>query len=81
MDVFRRCVEDLGAIERLLELPHGYEIARKMFAEIEPLIQLLDAMKTRDPSGAISCLVKFAEIQRARIERDGERLTAESLSI
>jgi len=34
MDPFRRCVQDLEAIDRLLELPHGHDIAFEMFREL-----------------------------------------------
>ena len=76
MDAFRQCVEDLGTIDRLLELPHGREIAVRLFRETEPYVELLDAMKSRDPTGAIRQVVEFAAGIRTRIDEDSGRMTA-----
>jgi hypothetical protein len=61
MDPFRRCVQDLEAITRLLELPHGKDIALIMFREMSPYLMQLAALRDRDPTGALKCLFEYAE--------------------
>jgi hypothetical protein len=75
MDAFQQCVEDLATIDRLIELPHGRDIAVHLFRELCPYIVLLDAMKARDPSGGIRQVVDFAEGIRIRLGLDHVRLT------
>ena len=67
MDPFRRCVQDLEAIDRLLELPHGHDIAFEMFRELLPYLWELSPLKDRDPSGALTCLFDYAEGMRVRL--------------
>jgi hypothetical protein len=76
MEIFWQCVEDLGTIDRLLELPHGQEIAERMFRDVAPVLELLEPMKARDPTGAIARLLEFADGVRARIAPDTARMTA-----
>ena len=61
MDPFRRCVQDLEAINRLLELPHGQDIAVVMFRELQPLFLQLSSLRPRDPTGAVASLFEYAE--------------------
>jgi hypothetical protein len=67
MDPFRRCVQDLEAIDRLLELPHGRDIAFEMFRELLPYLWQLTPLRDRDPSGALACLFDYAEGVRVRL--------------
>ena len=67
MDPFRRCVQDLEAIDRLLELPHGRDIAFEMFRELLPYLWDLSSLRDRDPSGAVACLFEYAESIRLRL--------------
>jgi len=67
MDPFRRCVQDLEAIGRLLELPHGHDIAFEMFRELLPYLWELSPLRERDPSGAVACLFDYAEGMRVRL--------------
>ena len=67
MDPFRRCVLDLEAIDRLLELPHGHDIAFEMFRELLPYLWQLSPLRDRDPSGALACLFDYAEGMRVRL--------------
>ena len=67
MDPFRRCVQDLEAIDRLLELPHGHDIAFEMFRELLPYLWQLSPLRDRDPSGALACLFDYAEGMRVRL--------------
>ena len=67
MDGFQRCVRDLDAINRLLELPHGHDIAREMYRELQPYLRQLTPLREHDPSGAVSCLFDYAEGVRARL--------------
>jgi len=60
MDQFRQCVEDLGTIRRLLELPSGHDIAAKMFREVTPYLQELDELKERDPTGASARVLEYS---------------------
>ena len=68
MDPFRRCVQDLEAINRLLDLPNGYDIALVIFREMLPHLWQLDTLKDRDPSGAVACLFDYAESIRIRLD-------------
>jgi hypothetical protein len=67
MDPFRRCVQDLEAIDRLLQLPHGHDIAFEMFRELLPYLWQLGPLRDRDPSGALACLFDYAEGMRVRL--------------
>ena len=67
MDPFRRCVQDLEAIDRLLELPHGRDIAFEMFRELLPYLWQLSPLRDRDPTGALTCLFDYAEGVRLRL--------------
>jgi hypothetical protein len=67
MESFRRCVEDLESIDRLLELPHGRDIALEIFRELQPFLAELGSLKDRDRSGAVSSLFEFAESIRVRV--------------
>ena len=67
MDPFRRCVQDLEAIDRLLELPHGHPIAFEMSRELVPYLSQLSPLRERDPSGALACLFEYAESMRVRL--------------
>ena len=67
MEPFRRCVEDLESIDRLLELPHGRDIALEIFRELQPYLAELVPLRDRDRSGAVSSLFEFAESIRVRI--------------
>ncbi len=67
MDSFARCVQDLEAVDRLLELPHGHDIAVEMFREVLPYLWQLRALKERDRSGALACLFDYAEGIRLRL--------------
>ncbi len=61
MDPFQRCVEDLGSIDRLLELPHGKDIALEMFRELAPYMAELATLKDRDPTGAVALLFEYSD--------------------
>ena len=67
MDPFQRCVEDLGSIDRLLELPHGKDIALEMFRELAPHTADLAALRDRDPTGAVALVLDYAESIRIRL--------------
>ena len=67
MDPFQRCVEDLGSIDRLLELPHGKDIAVEMFRELTPHVAQLATLKERDPTGAVALVLEYSESIRARL--------------
>jgi hypothetical protein len=67
MDAFQRCVQDLGSIDRLLQLPHGRDIAVEMFRELSPYLDQLTGLKEQDPTGALACLLDFADAARARL--------------
>ena len=67
MDGFQRCVRDLESIDRLLELPHGYDIAVEMYREMLPYLWQLAPLKEHDPTGAVSCLFDYSERVRARL--------------
>jgi hypothetical protein len=67
MDGFQRCVRDLESIDRLLELPHGQDIAVEMYREMLPYLWQLAPLKEHDPTGAVDCLFDYAERLRARL--------------
>jgi hypothetical protein len=67
MDAFQRCVRDLESIDRLLELPHGYDIALEMFREMLPYLWQLGPLRERDPSGAVDCLFEYADGIKSRL--------------
>jgi hypothetical protein len=70
MDAFQRCVQDLGSIDRLLQLPNGREIAVEMFRELTPYLTQMATLKEHDPTGALACLLDYAEGARARLDLD-----------
>jgi len=65
MDAFQRCVQDLGSIDRLLQLPHGRDIAVEMFRELSPYLDQLTGLREQDPTGALACLFDYADGARA----------------
>jgi hypothetical protein len=67
MDDFQRCVRDLESIDRLLELPHGHDIATEMYREMLPYLWQLAPLREHDPSGAVGCLFDYAERVRVRL--------------
>jgi hypothetical protein len=67
MDKFQQCVEDLGTISRMLELPHGQDIAAELLRELAPYLKELSALERRDPSGAVRLIVEYAEGLRSRL--------------
>ncbi|MEP6467126.1 MAG: hypothetical protein ABJB05_12525 [Parafilimonas sp.] len=67
MGPFQRCVEDLGSIDRLLELPHGKDIAREMFRELAPFMAELAPLKDRDTTGAVALIFEYSERIRVRL--------------
>ena len=67
MDAFLRCVQDLAAIDRLLELPHGHDIALEMYRESMPYLLELQALRERDPSGAAARICDYADDLRKRL--------------
>jgi hypothetical protein len=67
MVTFQQCVEDLGTIGRMLELPHGQDIATEMLRELEPYLKELRALERRDPTGAVGCILEYAEALRAQL--------------
>jgi hypothetical protein len=67
MDSFQRCVQDLEAIDRLLELPNGRDIAVEMLRELSPYFLELTALREHDPTGAIGCLLDYAQGVRLRL--------------
>jgi hypothetical protein len=70
MDAFQRCVQDLGSIDRLLQLPNGKEIAVEMFRELTPYLDQMAELRGLDPTGATACLLDYAEAARARLNFD-----------
>jgi hypothetical protein len=67
MDAFQQCVEDLGTIERMLELPHGYDIACEVFRESGPYLKQLEAISLHDPTGGVKLILEYAEKVRRRL--------------
>jgi hypothetical protein len=67
MDKFKQCVEDLGTIGRMLELPHGQDIAAEMLRELAPYLRELGELERRDPTGAVSLILEYAEGLRSRL--------------
>jgi hypothetical protein len=67
MDSFCQCVEDLGTIGRMLELPHGHDIASEMLRELSPYLKQLAAVSGRDPSGGVKLILDYAEGLRTRL--------------
>jgi hypothetical protein len=68
MDAFKQCVEDLGTVGRMLELPHGHDIAREMLRELSPYLKELSALSGRDPTGGIKLILDYAEGLRIRLK-------------
>ena len=67
MDNFQQCVEDLGTIGRMLELPHGQDIAKELLRELAPYLEELGAIERRDPTGAVRLILEYAEGLRGRL--------------
>jgi hypothetical protein len=68
MDAFQQCVEDLGTVGRMLDLPHGHDIAREMLRELGPYLKELSALSGRDPTGGIKLILDYAEGLRIRLK-------------
>jgi hypothetical protein len=68
MDSFGQCVEDLGTIGRMLELPHGRDIATEMLRELTPYLKELATLSGRDPTGAIKLILDYAEGLHTRLK-------------
>jgi hypothetical protein len=68
MDNFQQCVEDLGTISRMLELPHGQGIAAELLREHAPYLKELSALERRDPTGAVRLILEYAEGLRTRLQ-------------
>jgi hypothetical protein len=68
MDAFGQCVEDLGTIGRMLELPHGRDIAVQMLRELAPYLKELEVLKERDPTGAVRLILDYVEQLRTRLK-------------
>ena len=67
MDSFRQCVEDLGTISRMLELPHGRDIAVEMLRELDPYLKELSTLNGRDPTGAVKLILEYADELQTRL--------------
>jgi hypothetical protein len=68
MDKFQQCVEDLGTISRMLELPHGQGIAVELLRELAPYLKELGELERRDPTGAIRLILEYGEGLRVRLQ-------------
>ncbi len=73
MDAFQQCLEDLGTIERMLELPHGYDIACEVFRETGPYLKQLEAINHHDPTGAVKLVLAYAEKVRRQMNIEASR--------
>lgn len=73
MDSFQRCVEDLETIGRMLELPHGRDIAVEMHRELGPYLKELSALVQRDPTGGVKCILDHAEWLRVQLHGSESR--------
>ena len=67
MENFQQCVEDLGTIGRMLELPHGRDIATEMLRELTPYLKELSLLNGRDPTGGVKLILEYAEGLRTRL--------------
>jgi len=67
MDTFRQCVEDLDTIGRMLELPHGRDIAVEMLRELTPYLKELAALQGRDPTGAVKRILAHVDYLKAEV--------------
>ena len=67
MDNFRQCVDDLATISRMLELPHGRDIAAEMLRELEPYLTELKALTARDATGGVKVILDYATGLRTRL--------------
>jgi hypothetical protein len=68
MDSFQQCVEDLGTIGRMLELPHGRDIAIEMLRELTPYLTELSLLNSRDPTGAVKLILEYAGGLQTRLK-------------
>ena len=67
MDTFRQCVEDLDTIGRMLELPHGRDIAVEMLRELTPYLTELARLQTKDPTGAVKRILDHVDYLKVQI--------------
>lgn len=67
MDNFQQCVEDLGTISRMLELPHGQDIAEELLRELAPYLKELSQLEPRDSTGAVRLILEYAAGLRVRL--------------
>jgi hypothetical protein len=67
MDSFGQCIEDLGTIGRMLELPHGRDIAVEMLRELAPYLKELSALSPRDPTGGVQLILDYADGLQTRL--------------
>ena len=76
MGIIWQCIEDLSTIARVVDLPHGRDIATRIFNELRPLLAEIRTLKERDRTGAILQVLRFAEDVRVKLDLDGEPLLA-----
>ena len=62
-------MEDLATISRMLELPHGRDIATEMLRELAPYLKELSALSGRDPTGAVKLVLDYADELQTRLRR------------
>ncbi len=67
MDTFRQCVEDLETIGRMLELPHGRDIAVEMLRELTPYLTQLASFQAKDPTGAVKRILDHVDYLKVQI--------------
>lgn len=67
MDTFRQCVEDLNTIGRMLELPHGKDIAVEMLKELTPYLKELTQLQAQDPTGAVKRILDHVDYLKVQI--------------
>ncbi len=79
MDTFRQCVEDLDTIGRMLELPHGRDIAVEMLRELTPYLKELAQLQTKDCTGAVKRILDHVDYLKSQIHGapSGERRDSE----
>ena len=63
----QQCVEDLETIGRMLELPHGRDIAAEMLRELTPYLKELSLLSGRDLTGAVKLILEYAEGLNTRL--------------
>lgn len=67
MDTFRQCVEDLDTIGRMLELPHGKDIAVEMLKDLTPYLKDLAQLQAKDPTGAVKRILDHVDYLKVQI--------------